>query len=879
MRILAIRGKNLASLKEEFDIDFTSEPLKSAGIFAITGSTGAGKSTILDAISLALYAEVPRLVAGSNKKEGEEGLTTRDARRILRRGTAEGYAEVDFEARSGDTYRSRWEVRRTARKPTGKLQNETISVTHLPSDTPLQGNNKELKAQLEQLIGLSFDQFRRTILLAQGDFAAFLKAEEKEKTLLLEKVTGMNIFRRISTKLYARNKEEQNKIDLLTQQMAQITLLPETDIQEKQQRVEEINKEISDAQQKIELLKRHLEWHKELALRQHALKDKEVQLAQAKKEQEEAKTLREELNHAESVQPISSIYQSLIRSRSELSQKEGDKAILTTQAREGTIRLDAIVPQLEGAKRKLEECEQALEESIPKLKNARALDAVISGEKSRLHQLSSLLEVKSAEELHLAEEQLEKKLSDIELARKREEQLQHSISIEITKLREALKEGEACPVCGSTHHPMAHKISLVANDDERDKVNKEVQRLLHDADTLREKIGRLKQAVEQEDKYSEEYKVLSDLLQKHTVERSDYFSGQDADEVEARLGANIKGVSKEIRLLEEVKHKCERELEGLTGRLEEVSKRILELVADEQSYQTGIDEFMASRTDGLTIERLAQLLAYDSSWIAERRGLLKRIEDNLKESQLSYNERLRLLQEHESKEEKPSEDSSIDLVKGQVSSLTNKVSELTKEEKTISLQLSRDIDEQRRYNHLETERLELKPKAELWAKLNDLFGSANGDKFAKIAQRYTISNLLAYANKQLEMIAPRYWLKQVDADSLSLVVVDKDMLNEERSVFSLSGGETFLVSLSLALGLSSLSSRHVSIRSLFIDEGFGSLDAQTLSVALDALETLEAQQGRVIGVISHVQEMNERIATQIRVISKGNGGSHIEIKG
>ena len=164
-----------------------------------------------------------------------------------------------------------------------------------------------------------------------------------------------------------------------------------------------------------------------------------------------------------------------------------------------------------------------------------------------------------------------------------------------------------------------------------------------------------------------------------------------------------------------------------------------------------------------------------------------------------------------------------------------------------------------------------------WRKLNDLFGSADGAKFKLIAQGYTLDILLGYANSHLRNITHRYVLERVNEYSLSLQVIDLDMLSEVRSVHSLSGGESFLISLSLALGLSSLSSNKMRIESLFIDEGFGSLDADTLGVAMDALEKLQTQ-GRKIGVISHVAEMSERIGTQIKVVKQSNGKSIIIIE-
>ena len=164
-----------------------------------------------------------------------------------------------------------------------------------------------------------------------------------------------------------------------------------------------------------------------------------------------------------------------------------------------------------------------------------------------------------------------------------------------------------------------------------------------------------------------------------------------------------------------------------------------------------------------------------------------------------------------------------------------------------------------------------------WAKLNELAGSADGAKFRRIAQGYTLDVLLNYANIQLRGLTHRYRLERVP-DTLALQVIDQDMCDEVRTVHTLSGGESFLVSLALALGLSALSSNRMKVESLFIDEGFGSLDTDTLRVAMDALENLRTQ-GRKIGVISHVQEMTERIPVQIKVKRSNNGRSILSVQG
>ncbi|HEX8605409.1 MAG TPA: SbcC/MukB-like Walker B domain-containing protein, partial [Pseudoduganella sp.] len=166
-----------------------------------------------------------------------------------------------------------------------------------------------------------------------------------------------------------------------------------------------------------------------------------------------------------------------------------------------------------------------------------------------------------------------------------------------------------------------------------------------------------------------------------------------------------------------------------------------------------------------------------------------------------------------------------------------------------------------------------------WARLSELIGSADGKKFRNYAQQFTLDVLLGYANAHLRQLAPRYQMLRIDnpsQPSLGLLVRDLHMGDDLRSVHSLSGGESFLVSLALALGLASLSSNRVRVESLFIDEGFGSLDAETLRVAMDALDNLQAM-GRKVGVISHVQEMTERIATRILVQPGAGGRSHVSV--
>src|SRR6478735_1695864 len=231
MKILAIRMKNLASMEGSNEIDFTKEPLSSAGIFAITGPMGAGKSTLLDAVCLALYAKTPRYAAGRAAGVEVDELNPGDPRGILRKGTGEGFAEVDFVGIDNKKYRATWIVKRARNKADGAFQKDTLSIKDIDSNITIASLKSEACKEIERLVGLSFEQFTRSVLLAQGDFTAFLKADNNDKASLLEKLTGTNIYSKISQQVFNNYKTAQASIDQLTAQLNVVEILTEEQIE------------------------------------------------------------------------------------------------------------------------------------------------------------------------------------------------------------------------------------------------------------------------------------------------------------------------------------------------------------------------------------------------------------------------------------------------------------------------------------------------------------------------------------------------------------------------------------------------------------------------------------------------------------------------
>ena len=209
MKILAIRGCNLASLAGEFEIDLAHGALADAGVFAIVGNTGAGKSTLLDALCVALFDRTPRLTNHSRVivGRGEEdpgALGAQDVRTLLRRGAAQGWAEVDFESGDERQYRARWSVRRARGQVDGTIQAQTVTLTSLDGGERLGGTKTETLEAIHARLGLTFDQFRRSALLAQGEFATFLRADGKDRSELLERMTGTSIYTRLSVQAHLR---------------------------------------------------------------------------------------------------------------------------------------------------------------------------------------------------------------------------------------------------------------------------------------------------------------------------------------------------------------------------------------------------------------------------------------------------------------------------------------------------------------------------------------------------------------------------------------------------------------------------------------------------------------------------------------------------
>ena len=262
MKILSIRIKNLASLAGEHFIDFESDPLASAGLIAIVGKTGAGKSTILDAMCLALFNKIPRLKDSDGKLTDVDGseLLTNSPLTVLRRGTAHGFAELCFVAQDQKHYLARWEIKRSREKIDGKLQSVQRYLKCLTDGVVVADKTKAVDDSIKKISQLSFEQFTRAVLLAQSEVTAFLKARDNERGELLEYLTNSNIFGKIGQLAYDKTKQIANQRKELENVLGHIEILSDEDLATSTAEFTECNTQLKKLEYEKTALEKHQQW-------------------------------------------------------------------------------------------------------------------------------------------------------------------------------------------------------------------------------------------------------------------------------------------------------------------------------------------------------------------------------------------------------------------------------------------------------------------------------------------------------------------------------------------------------------------------------------------------------------------------------------------
>ncbi|MBZ9731554.1 AAA family ATPase [Salegentibacter sp. JZCK2] len=1007
MKILSIAFKNINSLKGENYIDFEDSPFSGNTLFAITGPTGSGKSSILDVISLALFNQVPRLGKISKKEIREKGA-------ILTRNQKEAYAKVTYQTGAG-RFTSSWsiEVNRN-----GNLNDYNMEIANLQDNSLLDLKKSEVPAKNENLIGLNYDQFIKSVLLAQGDFAKFLSAKKEERGELLEKITGTGIYRQLGIMAFERFKAETSEIEKQQDEIKLISsyLLSEEDLktfnkdlQEKTTQTEILQKDLNLIEKQLELKETIKKQKKEIT----GLEVEEIKLKEQLKEFENE--YGNSLKLHEKLQPIAEELQTWKRYQQELGDlkvnlhktsekielnKENTsnfiqqvKGFVHQEISEGNLKekltdfsekirklqeektslgrdyksklqlfktetreLKIEFPEndlnvgkefLKNLQAKKNQEKQQLEidlkdvdlENIPSEKNRlkteleKSRDAQKFSEKNLKQKESQLKLHKEIETLQPELENLPKIIQqektllislkkDLEnLQLKKENQL---ITAKLEDLRKSLKTGEACPLCGSNEHPYSEhlpdfeddltvKISAKTSeiDEHNAKFNQAQSKLLHLEESVqktKKQLGEIESEITENEKNFklkypefEETEAINWDIQISTlnakIESLEYF------EV---INQQLKAIATGLPILEELENILQRGKslqqqlqEQYSGKnIGEESQQLMDdwnallnekkyLQENEKAQKEQLQEKLKNYEN--LLEKLEQQVikkdfesvenAHHSLLPGNKFFELKKQKDEfLKQKSIVETGISTLKKQLEQFKENEIERSIEDLITEQKQKQENfNLSQSTCED--LRRKLGNNTEYLSRLKNLENQIAEKEKQCKRWRLLNTLIGDRQGKKFNDFAQDLTLSQLIYLANIRLKDLSERYKIdKAIDGEDDGLVAIDEDMGGQRRSVKTLSGGETFLLSLSLALALSDLASRNVEINSLFIDEGFGTLDPETLDQTLDTLEKLQAESGKTIGIISHVASLKERIGTQIQLTRNGQGYSSLVVK-
>ncbi|MDY0185862.1 MAG: AAA family ATPase [Desulfuromonadaceae bacterium] len=1073
MRILQLRFKNLNSLVGEWAIDLTHPAFASEGIFAITGPTGAGKTTILDAICLALYGRTPRL-----------NRVTKSGNEIMSRQTGECFAEVTFATQSG-RYRCHWSQHRSRKKHAGELQPPKHEIADAESGEIFESKIRGVADQIEAVTGMDFDRFTRSMLLAQGGFAAFLQAAPDDRAPILEQITGTEIYSNISIRVHELQREQRAKLDILQAEIAGILLLEPEQEQELRQELELKQQAEADLGVKLAVTGRAIEWLTML----DGLKREIANLAEESNRLHNAifsfMPQREKLNRAVRAASLDGMYATLTAVRKQqVADREAwndgketlpmlaefataqYQTLQTAQQQRAQLKDDfqAAVPSIRRVRsldQKLadqhqavlaleEECEKsaasiaATKQLILKeqerysrageslqlvdkyLQEQSADEWLISGLAGVEEQLSGLVtkqnEIASKEREHQqavhtlkqAHKSLETYQNHSEL-RQREldtacaliqqskEALQQLLGerllreyrtekdtllremafltkiAELEEQRTKLVDGQPCPLCGATNHPFAvgnipapdateQKIAaltkLINSAEDQEAVIAKLERAeslarncLTDAERqevtaaharqasesscaeittnleklradfaaakldvltkllplgitqiptpdilslqaslrtrrngwqaqvdsrakiekqlaeLSGEIKRLNAIIEtQESAMAEKQQCLATLrmeLSAGTAERQDLYGDKNPDTEEERWSKTVEIAEATEKQARERFNELHTKVGTAQANVDALEKRLKQRAPELQELETQFTAALVTIGFGNEEEFLAASIA------AEQMAALQSQAKELDEQQTDLKARQTDRQARLTTQLKLQvTDKSLAELESQRQAYEDSLKQLRDTVSAVKHQLSDNAAAQERIKEKHAAIAAQRAECQRWDNLHSLIGSADGKKYRNFAQGLTFEMMVGYANRQLQKMTDRYLLVRDAAQPLELNVVDNYQAGEIRSTKNLSGGESFIVSLSLALGLSQMASKKVRVDSLFLDEGFGTLDEDALDTALETLSSLQ-QDGKLIGVISHVLALKERISTQIQITPKTGGRSEI----
>ncbi len=889
MKPLKIKISAFGPYKNCIDIDF--EKLGESGIFLITGDTGAGKTTIFDSISFALFGEV----SGSNRP-------VPSVRSDFADNDTETFVELEF-THKNKKYKIRRNPAYERTKKRGEGTTKTSADASLEYDDKVISGTKNVDIKIEEILGINSKQFKQISMLAQGEFLKILFAESKDRTEIFRRIFDTDIYNQIAKRLADKTRIAKAELEQLKDYFAinSSNIVWKDGIQSVQPKdVNElfIQEILEKLQQEIKINSEQFEKCQEQISKQSdensnmekeimAQKDKNDKIDRCQKLQEEQKVLQEKQEDIKQKEILIQKSQEIIN---KILPKEDKKKELEREILQKQKVLQDISEKIELGKKKEEKFKQILE-LIEIIKVQFQKYSELKDGKTELEDKIKKLQViiKEQENKKIASENAQKleaeweKLST-EVLEKEKEFFREQAGI----LAEKLKENEPCPVCGSLHHPnLAIKSKSVLTKEELDNLKEKEEKsrkILTDAtnkvteinskiETLMKEFGE-KPDVEL---YNKKYAEISEKL----------------DKAYNQLNDNYKQIMLKDIVIESFEYDIFKE--KITNKISKEREEFLKLQTQQEENKKQIDELLQKKEKAQNdYQNTLKELGFEN-------------EKQYKKSVLN-NSQIEIF----SKEiEKYKTDVTINAtkleeiqkeIKGfEKVDLTAKIQEFNNKKQELENMRKQQMEYHRIFENnnrilvdLQTNSKKLDSKIKEFTMVEDLSKIANGTvygkkriEFEQFVQASYFDMVIIEANKRLlKMTDNRFLLVRKESSErvsdkigLELEVID-NYNGKRRDVKSLSGGEAFKAALSLALGLSDVIQSYsggIVVDTMFIDEGFGSLDTESREQAINTLNQL-TDNHKLIGIISHVTELKERIDKKV-IVTKSTGGSKITIEG
>lgn len=911
-------------------IDFTK--FKDCGLFLITGATGAGKTTIFDAISFAFFGMVSTIIRDKTMLRSDFA------------GAQETFVEMEF-LQKNVLYKIKRSPRYERRKKRGdgftsSPERAILWIAKREPITILQ----EVNQKLEEIVGVSYIQFKQIAMIAQGEFINLLLADSKERVQILRNLFHTDQYYQLQKKLTEKTLELERQIGQLEEQMKEAVACITTKKEELQQLCQwkEVNnyeqiivgleQEVEQSKLKIKQMHKQQVWIEEemnfmihqlekkknqesqmtslkqkqskLLAKKEQVKEKQNQLKQKEpdylKRKQELELLLEENRQLSIYLPVIEEYEQLLETEEEIQKQQKN---LQQQIEKEEQQKEQLIQQIEELKKQLEEGKTI---SL-QIEKKRILLLQLQKQKEQFINLYKKEKQLAEEENQLIQlqqrfQEIKRMREEVKLLYEQAQQAYQEAAIGLAA--NYLKEGSPCPVCGSTIHPNRAIILEGAPDEEELKRRKqEYQNIEEKYNQILEEASLAKGKAEQT-RYEclECYKNMTDNMD--TINRQ-----KEIRQKEQKLLDEIRKEEQEQQRLEQ-KQEQQQQIQIFYERqvqaLEQQQTSLEELLLKEKEENKNFHMFSGR------LEKVKETLTHS---ILQEKETSVTVKEQKRNNELQIKEKQNFLQEIE--EQSQDLEGQLQQITIQLQQYKSEILQLTQKMKETNCNTIQDIEGQVKQKILEREELQQqKEKSMIEQHGNEKSLAILGEKivlYRKLEQKYSIlkdieqvtkgnnnqkvpleyyvlsvyfEDILKAANQRLfVMTEGRYQLQKVEQvndfrtkDFLELMVFDA-YTGKKRFAKTLSGGESFSAALALALGLSDIVEEHVGgieLNMMFIDEGFGNLDRQALEQALKMLLSL-TENNRMIGIISHVEELKEWIEKQI-IVKKSNMGSTLMMK-